>query len=143
LRSDRDNSLGPLIGGSWDSQSVFSSRGFLGIYSGHCDRMDGVARDGVREWCNLLSRCLQNHHSVDIPLLTQIQASFCRAFVWCRWWGWTVVIIIIPVSDKSVGEGKSPPGGEVERVGVRYGFAGGGHACFSPAAESSNGVVES
>jgi hypothetical protein len=40
LRSDRDNSLGPLIGGSWDSWSVFSSRGFLGIYN------DGRHDDG-------------------------------------------------------------------------------------------------
>ena len=31
---------------------------------------------------------------------------------------------------------------EVERVGVRYGFAGGGRACFRPAAESSDGVVK-
>ena len=31
---------------------------------------------------------------------------------------------------------------EVERVGVRYGFAGGGRACFRPTAESSDGVVE-
>jgi len=31
---------------------------------------------------------------------------------------------------------------EEERVGVRYGFAGGGRACFRPAAESSDGVVE-
>jgi len=31
---------------------------------------------------------------------------------------------------------------EVERVGVRYGFTGGGRACFRPAAESSDGVVE-
>ena len=46
------------------------------------------------------------------------------------------------MSDKSVGEVKSPCGGEVEKVGVRYGFAGGGRACFSPAAESSNGVVK-
>ena len=30
----------------------------------------------------------------------------------------------------------------MERVGVRYGFVGGGRACFSPAAESSDGVVE-
>ncbi len=33
-------------------------------------------------------------------------------------------------------------GGEVERVRVRYGFVGGGHACFSPATELSDGVVE-
>ena len=33
-------------------------------------------------------------------------------------------------------------GGEVEQVGVRYGFTGGGRACFCPAAESSDGVVE-
>ena len=46
------------------------------------------------------------------------------------------------MSDKSVGEVESPRGGEVERVGVRYGFAGGGRACFCPAAESSDGVVE-
>ena len=46
------------------------------------------------------------------------------------------------MSNKSVGEVNSPCGGEVERFGVRYGFAGGGRACFSPAAESSNGVVE-
>ena len=44
--------------------------------------------------------------------------------------------------DKSIREVESPRGGEVERFGVRYGFAGGGHACFRPAAESSNGVVE-
>jgi len=31
---------------------------------------------------------------------------------------------------------------EVERVGVRYGFVGGGRACFRPAADSSDGVVE-
>ena len=30
----------------------------------------------------------------------------------------------------------------MEWVGVRYGFAGGGRACFSPAAESSDGVGE-
>ena len=30
----------------------------------------------------------------------------------------------------------------MERVGVRYGFAGGGHASFSPATASSDGVVE-
>ena len=47
-----------------------------------------------------------------------------------------------PFSDKSVGEVKSPRGGEVEQAGVRYGFAGGGRACFRPAAKSSNGVVE-
>jgi hypothetical protein len=35
-----------------------------------------------------------------------------------------------------------PRGGEVERFGVRYEFVGGGRACFSPAAESSVGVVE-
>ena len=29
----------------------------------------------------------------------------------------------------------------MERVRVRYGFAGGGRVCFSPAAESSDGVV--
>ncbi len=46
------------------------------------------------------------------------------------------------MSDKSVGKVDSPRVGEVERVGVRYGFAGGGRACFSPAAESSDGVVE-
>ncbi len=46
------------------------------------------------------------------------------------------------MSDKSVGEVESPRGGEVERVGVRYGFAGGGRACFRPAAEWSDGVVE-
>ena len=46
------------------------------------------------------------------------------------------------MSNKSVGEVNSPCGGEVERFGVRYGFAGGGRACFSPAAELSNGVVE-
>ena len=46
------------------------------------------------------------------------------------------------MSDKSVGEVESPRGGEVERVGVRYGFTGGGRACFRPAAESSDGVVE-
>ena len=45
------------------------------------------------------------------------------------------------MSDKSVGETESPCGGEVEHVGVRYGFAGGGRACFHPAAESSYGVV--
>ena len=31
---------------------------------------------------------------------------------------------------------------EVERDGVRCGFAGGGRACFRPAAESSDGVVK-
>ncbi len=31
---------------------------------------------------------------------------------------------------------------EVDPVGVRYGFAGGGRACFRPAAEASDGVVE-
>ena len=31
---------------------------------------------------------------------------------------------------------------EVERVGVRYGFVGGGRACFRPAADSSDGVVK-
>ncbi len=46
------------------------------------------------------------------------------------------------MTDKSVGEVESPHRGEVERVGVRYGFVGGGRACFSPAAKSSNGVVE-
>ncbi len=46
------------------------------------------------------------------------------------------------MSDKSVGEVESPRGGEVERVGVQYGFVGGGRACFRPAAESSDGVVE-
>jgi len=46
------------------------------------------------------------------------------------------------VSDKSIGEVESPPGGEVEWFGVRYGFAGGGRACFRLAAESSDGVVE-
>ncbi len=46
------------------------------------------------------------------------------------------------MSDKSVGEVESPRGGEVELFGVRYGFAGGGRACFRPAAESSDGVVE-
>ncbi len=46
------------------------------------------------------------------------------------------------MSNKSVGEVESPRGGEVERVGVRYGFAGGGRACFCPAVESSDGVVE-
>ena len=30
----------------------------------------------------------------------------------------------------------------MERVGVWYGFAGGGRAFFRPAAESSDGVVE-
>jgi hypothetical protein len=30
----------------------------------------------------------------------------------------------------------------VERFGVQCGFAGGGRACFSPAAELSNGVVK-
>jgi hypothetical protein len=48
----------------------------------------------------------------------------------------------MPVSNKSVREVESPRGGEVEWVGVRYGFAGGGRACFRPAAKSSNGVVE-
>ena len=46
------------------------------------------------------------------------------------------------MSDKSVGEVKSLRGGEVEQFGVRSGFAGGGRACFHPAAESSDGVVE-
>ena len=46
------------------------------------------------------------------------------------------------MSDKSVGEVESPRGGEVERVGVQYGFVGGGRACFRPAAESSDGVVK-
>ena len=46
------------------------------------------------------------------------------------------------MSDKSIGEVESPPGGEVEWFGVRYGFAGGGRACFCPAAKSSDGVVE-
>jgi len=46
------------------------------------------------------------------------------------------------VSDISIGEVESPRGGEVEWFGVRYGFAGGGRACFCPAAESSDGVVE-
>ncbi len=50
------------------------------------------------------------------------------------------------MSNKSVGEVESPRGGEVERFGVqfgvRYGFAGGGRACFRLAAESSDGVVE-
>ena len=46
------------------------------------------------------------------------------------------------MSDKSIGEVESPRGGEVEWFGVRYGFAGGGCACFRPAAKSSNGVVE-
>ena len=30
----------------------------------------------------------------------------------------------------------------MERFGVQCGFASGGRACFSPAAESSSGVVE-
>ncbi len=46
------------------------------------------------------------------------------------------------MSDISIGEVESPRGGEVEWFGVRYGFAGGGRACFCPAAESSDGVVE-
>ncbi len=46
------------------------------------------------------------------------------------------------MSDKSVEDVDSPRGGEVERFGVRYGFVGGGRACFSPTAESSDGVVE-
>ena len=46
------------------------------------------------------------------------------------------------MTNKSVGEVESPRGGEVERVGVRYGFVGGGCACFSPAGKSSDGVVE-
>ena len=46
------------------------------------------------------------------------------------------------MEDKSIREVESPRGGEVERFGVRYGFAGGGRACFRPAAESSDGVVE-
>ncbi len=53
-----------------------------------------------------------------------------------------MIIIIDPVSDKSVGNVDSPRGGEVERFGVWYGFVGGGRACFSPAAKLSNGVVE-
>ncbi len=48
----------------------------------------------------------------------------------------------IAVTDKSVGEVVSPRGGEVERVGVRYGFVGGGPAGFSSAAEMSDGVLE-
>ena len=46
------------------------------------------------------------------------------------------------MSDKSVGEVESSRGGEVERVRVWYGFAGGGRAYFHPAAKSSDGVVE-
>ena len=46
------------------------------------------------------------------------------------------------MSNKSVREVESPRGGEVEWFGVGYGFAGGGCACFRPAAESSDGVVE-
>ncbi len=36
------------------------------------------------------------------------------------------------MSDKSVGEVESPRGGEVERIGVRYGFFGGGRADSAP-----------
>ena len=39
LRPEQENSLGPLIGGSWDVRSVFSSRGFLGIYNQSRDSM--------------------------------------------------------------------------------------------------------
>ena len=46
------------------------------------------------------------------------------------------------MSDKSVREVESPRRGEVERVGVRYGFDGGGRACFSPTTKSRDGVVE-
>ncbi len=46
------------------------------------------------------------------------------------------------MSDKSVGDVNSLCGGEVEWFGVWYGFIGGGRACFSPVAESSDGVVE-
>ncbi len=46
------------------------------------------------------------------------------------------------MTDKSVGEVESPRGGEVEWVGVWYGYVGSGRVCFSPAAESSDGVVE-
>ena len=44
--------------------------------------------------------------------------------------------------DNSIGNVDSPCEGEVEQFGVQYGFAGGGRACFSPATESSDGVVE-
>ncbi len=46
------------------------------------------------------------------------------------------------MTNKSVGEVVSPCGGEVERVGVRYGFVGGGRAGFSSAAKTSDGVLE-
>jgi hypothetical protein len=46
------------------------------------------------------------------------------------------------VTDKSVEKVVPPRRGEVERVGVRYGFVGGGRAGFSSAAETSDGVLE-
>ncbi len=46
------------------------------------------------------------------------------------------------MTDKSVGEVVSPRGGEVEQVGVQYGFIGGGRAVFSFTAKTSDGVLE-
>ena len=46
------------------------------------------------------------------------------------------------MSNKSVGEVESPCGGEVEWIGVRYGFVGGARAGFRSAAKKSYGVLE-
>ena len=46
------------------------------------------------------------------------------------------------MTNKSIEEVVSPRGGEVEQVGVRYGFVGGGRAGFSSAAKMSDGVLE-
>ena len=50
-----------------------------------------------------------------------------------------------PVARKTTIPLTSPTSHDSEHrfdVGVRYGFAGGGRACFRPPAESSDGVVE-